>query len=67
MKWLVAMSVSFVMVNAAHAAADVEAGKAKVAGRVRRVPRGDGRERQRCDPQSRGAEAGLPRGAAARR
>ena len=30
MKWLVAMSVSFVMVNAAHAAADVEAGKAKV-------------------------------------
>ena len=30
MKWLVAMSVSFFMVNAAHAAADVEAGKAKV-------------------------------------
>jgi len=30
MKWLVAISVSFVMVNVAHAAADVDAGKAKV-------------------------------------
>ena len=30
MKWLVAISVSLVMVCAAHAAADVEAGKAKV-------------------------------------
>jgi len=30
MKWLVAISVSFVMVNVAHASADVDAGKAKV-------------------------------------